>query len=165
MKEEDIMDNAIANKLRENYVVDLKKPDIDSFERAVIIRKVLDERKWSIREMARQWGFSKSTIEDWLLFNKISEAEYEKLIKKGMTPTTIYRELRARKTQEKVKIIGLDNEMRTLTKNVKKAILKLEYSTETQVLINNLKNELNRLESAISRDINKVKEIKVKGLR
>ena len=55
--------------------------------------------------------------------------------------------------------------MRTLTKNVKKAILKLEYSTETQVLINNLKNELNRLESAISRDINKVKEIKVKGLR
>jgi len=73
MKEEDIMDNAIANKLRENYVVDLKKPDIDSFERAVIIRKVLDERKWSIREMARQWGFSKSTIEDWLPFTESSE--------------------------------------------------------------------------------------------
>lgn len=142
--------------MRENFVVDLKKPEIDQFERAVIIRKVLDEKKWSIREMAKQWGFSKSTLEDWLLFNKLTQEEYEKLLKKGMTHTEIYRSLREQRTKTKtsMKIVKIDFEIKKMLKVFEKATDSADYTDKTTELVAELKTVLKTYEAMIKNDKN-----------
>jgi hypothetical protein len=91
----------VLRNLRLCYVHDLNKPKIDHFERAAIIRTILDDHHISIREFARRFNIPKSTVEDWLLFNKITPLEYEGLIHEGMTHTQIYHHLRASKKIDK----------------------------------------------------------------
>ena len=155
-KEDSNWDQEIESRLRENFVVDLKKPEIDQFERAVIIRKVLDEKKWSIREMAKQWGFSKSTLEDWLLFNKLTQEEYEKLLKKGMTHTEIYRSLREQRTKTKtsMKIVKIDFEIKKMLKVFEKATDSADYTDKTTELVAELKTVLKTYEAMIKNDKN-----------
>lgn len=155
MKKEDIeWEQKIESRLRENFVVDLKKPEIDVFERAVIIRKVLDEKKWSIREMAKQWGFSKSTIEDWLLFNKLTQEEYENLLKKGMTHTEIYRSLREQRTKKKgtLKILKIDFELKKMLKILDTATDSVDYTDKTEDLIDEMKSALKKYDAMIKKD-------------
>lgn len=80
--------------LGERYVCDLKKPDIDKFERAEIIQHILDEKDLSIRQFAKDYGFNYSTVQDWLLWNRITPKEYVELKQQGMTHTQVYRQLR-----------------------------------------------------------------------
>lgn len=88
------MDQDLVIKLKERYVKDLQKPGIDKFERAKIIRSLLNDKKMSIREMAKQYDIPRSTIEDWLLYEKIDEGTYKELVDKGLTPKSIYQSLR-----------------------------------------------------------------------
>jgi hypothetical protein len=159
----DGMDIEIGKKLKEGYVRDLQKPEIDPFERAAIIASVLEDKKWSVRELGRQWGFPKSTLEDWLLFNRISEEEYNELRKKGHTPTQIYRELRegraAAPGRQKARVGGaksfdaaeLNLFLRAAASRVRSAVSKEHFDESTIAVVKDLRNELNRLESAIER--------------
>lgn len=116
----DAMNDSIFKKLREGYVMDLKKPELDPFERASIISGVIEENNWSQREFARQFNIPKSTVEDWLLFNRIEPQEYDDLVKSGVTPTQIYRDLRDRKKEKpgkKIQVSELDIFLKTAIKD------------------------------------------------
>lgn len=89
----------VNHRLRQRYVLDLKKPEIDIFERAEIIRAIMEEEGLSVRQYAEKNGMAKSTVDDYLLYNRISEEEYKRQIAKGIGKETIYRNLRHKKTE------------------------------------------------------------------
>lgn len=142
--------NEIERKLKEGYVLDLKKPRIDKFERATIIREVLKEKGWSIRRLAREWGFSKSTVEDWLLYNNIDEKTYNELIAKGNTPTSIYRELRKTRGEEKPSFTNLDLRIKTILQDIQRLKNSFSHSVQSRDLIDKLINELNIIKMNIN---------------
>jgi len=148
----DRMAQKIATSLRESYVRDLQKPELDYFERAAIISHVLEDKGWSIREMARQLIIPKSTIEDWLLFSRISEEEYDALRAEGISHTQIYRELRDRKGQKnpRINLPELDMLLKGQLNSLKSCNKEFNYSEKTRDLLSKVHNELNRIESDIN---------------
>ena len=143
------MAQKIFVSLRECYVRDLQKPEIDVFERAAVISQLLEVKGWSIREMARQFSIPKSTIEDWLLFSRISKEKYLALIGAGFSYTAIYQELRKRKTERSKKIMlpELDMLLSDYLKSLKSYKRDFNYSEQARDLLFKLHNELNRIEA------------------
>lgn len=89
-----------VNSLLFNYFLDMRKKDINKRQRARLLAKYLDDTGVSGRELARQLGIPKSTVQDWLLINNISESKYEDFKSRGFTDTDIYRMLRNNKGRE-----------------------------------------------------------------
>lgn len=69
----------VINILKKRYLSDISKPDVDVFERAAMIRSLMEEEQWTMSEIGRQYKQDPGTIRDWLLFNKITESEYAAL--------------------------------------------------------------------------------------
>ena len=133
----------ITKKLRLGFALDLRKPEIDKFERATIIRKVMDDNKWSVRQFSTNIGVSHSTVQDWLLFNNISEAEYEKQRKKGVSESEIYKTLRnkTKHSEEGNTIEGYESIDYKITKfesDIQSAINQGVFSKYTQDLLTEL---------------------------
>lgn len=139
-------------KLLYNYIVDLKKKEIDRFERGKLIQHYLDLENTSIRQLSKELDISKSTIEDWLLINKLTKEEYQDLLDKGFTETDIYRTLREKKTRAKPHMNQLDIKLvkcKTLLYKYVNNLKKEDVSEDTRDLIQSLRNLLNRLEMKI----------------
>ena len=85
-------------------MLDLRKKDIDPFERAQVIGKYLEDTGLSQRQLAKDLGLPHSTVQDWLLWNRIDNDQYLELKDKNMRDTDIYRMLRNNK-KEKVEIL------------------------------------------------------------
>lgn len=132
----------INKKLIKNYIIDLRKHEIDKFERAKIIKEYMEDRGLSIRQFSRTFGFSKSCVEDWLLYNRITKDKYDELIKKGYKSSDIYRDLRSKKSFEKP-LSELDIEISNYLCNIKKIKNSFVHSPDSEYLIKNLINELN----------------------
>lgn len=98
----------MKNLLTYNYLMDLKKKEIDSFERAKLIKEYLESNSLSIRKLAELTGIHHNTLQDWLLWTKISEERYYQLKLIGYTETDIYRHLRDNKPLSKEKIENAD---------------------------------------------------------
>lgn len=88
------------NTLKEWYISDLQKKPIDKFDRAALIRSYIDDNGLSVRSFAKKFGIHRSTVEDWLLYNRISEKQYNKLISEGKGYREIYKALRSNKTDK-----------------------------------------------------------------
>jgi len=133
--------------LREWYVRDLTKPEIDKFERATILRAAIIDSGLSIRGFGEKYGINKSTVEDWLLYNRISEQEYNKLVASGVSPKSIYKTLRGDKKNlpslEKIDIELLE------MKNKIYAMRNQTPTHKTPQLIQELVNQLNEFHSNI----------------
>lgn len=138
-------DELIVATLSENYISDLSKPKIDKFERAAILRNLLDYKQMSIRRFAEKYGFKRSTVEDWLLYNRITPAEYKEQIDKGLKPIEIYRSLRADKTGDVKFSTELDEFLDVAAKQMRRYISRGTITHETRRRANELKNEINRL--------------------
>lgn len=85
-----------------NAMLDWRKKDIDKWERAVIIREYLQENSLSGRALAEQLSIPKSTIEDWLLWDRLTHKEYKEFKKQGLSESDIYRILRNNKDNQKI---------------------------------------------------------------
>lgn len=143
------MEQELYDKLTTRYIRDLQKTKMDPFERATILREYMQEHKMSIRGLAKEYGINKSTVEDWLLWNKLPETNYEELIQSGVTHTEIYRELRKKKIQEIPEINETTIILGRVIKEIKSLKKNSEYNQETITLIHALRNELNILEMTI----------------
>lgn len=143
------MNSEEITKLKEHYVKDLQKPDIDKFERAVIIRSLLEDKGWSIRQMASEYNIPRSTIEDWLLYEKISETEYNRLVAAGEKPKNIYKALRKEK-RVVAPVLSVDMQLEEFRRKIR-SFKKAELSVKTPNLIDELVNELNAWNSEILR--------------
>ena len=126
-----------------NYLIDLKKKKIDKFERAKIIQNYLDKTGKSIRGLSKTIGIPKSTIEDWLLYNRINEQQKKNQEIEGLTKTQIYRLLRNSKQKEKVDLVEeiLDTCIKLLTPIIKVG----NQSKETTNKIKQLRDITNRM--------------------
>ncbi len=78
-----------------NFLLDLRKREVGKIERAQIVRAYLDERKISQRQLAREIGVAHGTVQDWLLFEKVTETDLKNMKDDGYTETDAYRLLRA----------------------------------------------------------------------
>jgi len=141
------------DKIIHNWLMDFKKKEVSCFERAKVIDEYLIEKKLSQRELAKQLDMPHSTIQDWMLWNKLTEKEYNKLLKKGLTETDIYRLLRDGKKEEKKKLMGitkLDSDLNSCIKKLKPHISSIdESSAKTTILINDLKKILSDILAAM----------------
>ncbi len=147
--------------LKERYIIDLVKPDVDQFERAALIASLMKDKGWSQREVARQYGIPHSTVQDWLLFNLISEKDYKALLDSGMHPVDIYRALREKRSVNAVssgksskKVAGLC-EVDVFIMETKRRLRVFRgnksHSVKTMLLIDDLVNELNSYGADINR--------------
>lgn len=87
-------------KLFQRYLCDLKKMDLDKFERAKLIKDYMDKNNLSGRAFAKEFEIPKSTVEDWLLWNKITPARRDELKSKGYSESDVYRLIRDNKTKD-----------------------------------------------------------------
>jgi len=140
--------------LKERYVNDISKPDVDKFERAAIIQSLMNDKGWSQRQFGRVYNVPHNTIQDWLLYNNIKEKEYNSLIEKGYSPTTIYRNLREKKSKQDATtdtvLLEIDVwlvEVRNKLRQYKKHMV---YTPKTMSLIDDAVNELNSYGAAIN---------------
>jgi hypothetical protein len=135
--------------LKENFIIDLKKKQIDPFARAAIIRSYMETKGLSGRELARQMGIPHSTVQDWLLWKDIDDKKYEELKSAGLTATSIYRSLREKKTTRTV-ITGFDSWLIEAKKNVRGYSRGLDPTPRTPLLIDELVQELNNVAVSVN---------------
>ena len=90
----------LLSVLKDRYVRDLQKKDINKFERAELLRSMIEEMGVTQREFARIYGIPNGTLQDWLMFGgAIDEEKYEELKSQGYTASAIYRQIRKRTKQ------------------------------------------------------------------
>lgn len=145
--------DGIDKVLRERYVIDLRKPDVEKDERAQVIKKMIADKKWSIREFSRKMGFKKSTIEDWLLWD---DPRVPALRKKGLTDTEIYKILRnnketGTKKRKKLEAQLVDEKLKGVAAIIKGLVTQGVFSEETDAHIKEVVNQCNRFSSLIKR--------------
>lgn len=145
------MNKEVKNQLTERYILDLQKKELDPFDRAATIRSYMEDNNLSGRAFAKKFGLNKSTVEDWLLWKKISEEEYENLRAAGISHTQIYRELRQRKIEQEITIEQTDLLLAQWTKEIKSHAKKANKTERTEYLISELKNAINFLHMEIDR--------------
>lgn len=129
-----------------NYIMDLKKKDIDRYERAEIMQAYIDKENISQIEFGKRFNIPKSTVQDWLLVTKIPKVEYEEMkTKNNLNDNDMYRILRnnKKKTRNEItEIPRLDIELQKLLlllrnlSNVMKKNGHINYTLDTKILIN-----------------------------
>lgn len=141
------MNSKPVNDILFNFFLDMRKKDIDKRQRAQLLAKYLEDNNISQRQLAKELGIPHSTIQDWLMLNRISEEEYQKYIEEGMTYTDIYRMLRNNKqaTTEDFDLLLFKNEVK---KSISKyrSLIQNSDKLDTELLddIKELVNILNR---------------------
>jgi len=139
--------NNIVQDLIFNFLLDNTKKNLEKRDRAKLLAKYMEDSGISQRELGRQLNVPSSTIQDWLMFNNISDKEYVQYKKDGILDTTIYRALRKHKGT-KLK----DFDMGVIKADLKLSIFKYKkiikhgkhFDTECQSQIEELINVLNR---------------------
>lgn len=133
-----------------NFLLDCRKKEIDKWQRAIILREYLDSHSLSQRQLAEQLGIPKSTIEDWLLWGRLTKEEYKRLKNKGLNHTQIYRLLRDNKKRPKSSFVNksvLDIEVQECIKKLKPYINNGNglYTPDSSELLKELVNTANRI--------------------
>lgn len=130
-----------------NYMVDLKKKNINYFDRARIINTYLQEENMSQRQLGELINIPHATIQDWLLWLKISEEEYHKLLHKGYSDTQIYKLLRTNKKMDKdfiMKKTKLEYVLEFSIKSIEPYIKRAPKTEEVKSLLLKLRDTINR---------------------
>lgn len=142
------MNTKIQETIENNFINDLRKPEIGKFEKALILRTIIDRQQESLRSFAKKHNIPTTTLYGWLLFNKISEEEYNTKLQQGKTHTQIYNELRKTEKPKKLNEIETTKELiQEINKRIKNIRIKRTYecTQETEELIKTLINELNQI--------------------
>ena len=139
-------DNKMNDTLVHNFIMDLKKKEVDPIDRAHLIKEFIRERKLSQRSFAYQFGIPKSTVEDWLLWNNIEREEKEKLQGEGISKTEIYRTLRKNKQIKNLTEKDFtDIKLKEISSMIS-PLIKLKYkSSKTKDLIKEIIDKMNRM--------------------
>lgn len=135
----------------ENLILDWKKNKINKITKAKILRKYLDQKQLSLREFCKEFGIPKTTVHDWLMYERITTLDELKIHENGITKTELHKGLQQGKSireiaQKKKKIDYIDDELDAILSKIKSwHDKKLMKSNKTLKLINCIWNELNKL--------------------
>jgi transcriptional regulator with XRE-family HTH domain len=146
------MDDVTA-KLTFNHLLDLTKKNIDHFERAKILKELLEYKNISQRELAKQLNMPHSTMQDWYRWNEISMTDYKILKLKGYEHSQIYRLLKNNQIQNVKNIYNydFDNAILKFIERLKGAHRNEKTSDKTEELLDQLAKEANTASFKISR--------------
>jgi len=142
-----------------NWLLDLRKKEIEPVERAEIIKKFLVTKGWTQIRLAKELGVPPQTILSWVIWGRMNKKEYNILRKRGYSKSELFHSLNNNRFKE---LLGegdgfirggckLDEELRRFNGLVRSCVLRPSYSEVTIDLISDLRNNLNRLESKIER--------------
>ena len=136
----------MIEKLRYNFCVDLKKREIDSYERAKIIRSEMDS--WnphlSVRGFAKKFNIPSSTVFDWLLPLNLEEDEFKNLEKK-VGPAKTMKLLRDKKASELSKKPKIDIEIANAITVFRRYLNHPEFTPERFEELKELRNIISRI--------------------
>jgi IS30 family transposase len=130
-----------------NLMCDMKKQEIDPIGRAKLIQSYMDDTKISGRELSTQIGIAHSTLQDWLMWNKIDQKQYNNYVQEGHSDTDIYRSLRGGTLSGKHKAI--DSALINCIRKLEIFKLRPPYSKDTKQYIAQLRKVLDVLESQV----------------
>lgn len=137
----------VPNELVYNFIVELKRKDVNPVDRAQIIQEYMDENKLTIKKLSIESGLPTATIHDYINFNKIDKEEYTQLLDKGVTKTEIFKALRnSEYKRKKLTPNELNMLIEETTSRLKMYINNPIFDKNTLDLIKDLRNTLNRLE-------------------
>lgn len=88
-----------------NFMMDLRKREINKFEQAQIIKDYLKSTGSSFTDVAYKLGITKIKLEEWLLLTKITEEDYKRLKFNGLSDAEIYELLKNNKNIETESLI------------------------------------------------------------
>lgn len=138
-----------------NFLIELKKKEVDPIGKAKLIREYCENKKLSIRGLAKELGMSHSTLADWVDYERIDKKEYKKLVDKGVNKKTIYKMLRETRgktdTLQSVMEIEINLIIKETEIRLKSYVNNPIYDNKTIELIRDLRNILNRLELHIEK--------------
>lgn len=139
-KEQEI--ETINNKLQLSFIMDLKKPNVNKFERAQVLQHYMKRNLISFKEMCEQLHIGKTTLSGWLKWANLTEAEYASYKDEGMTETEITNLLKGTTSnQEGLLVTQIKATMKTLSRLRSSRSL----HDDTWNLIKELRNKLNYL--------------------
>lgn len=139
------MKQELISILKDRYVRDLQKKDIDKFERAELLRSMIEEMGVTQREFARLYGVPNGTLQDWLMYGTaIDQEKYEELKSQGYTASAIYRQIRKRTKQNfnALDVWAMESSQRARSYKSDKVVY---HSTKSAVLLDKLVNDINNL--------------------
>ena len=142
-------------KLFEIWVRDLQKPDIDKYERALMIREYMNRHDISAREFARRFDFPKSTIDDWLLFSRLSPTQFERLRREGWSQSEIYRLVRNNKQIEFEDLTFIDKLIDNTADKLSRSESIKFVSKHTEEKLEQLQKAINTFKFRIEKNIQK----------
>ena len=131
-----------------NWLLDFKKRSIDPVSRARIIKKYQTSRGMSQCALAKELDIPKSTIQDWLMWDKLDSKDYDKMKDSGYNQKMVYRSLRNHKNWNKDMIVerpAINFELEEFLKKIGRYERKTKNDHETLSLINQVKDQLNRI--------------------
>lgn len=101
-------DNKMKKAIIYNFLIDQKKKQLNNFDRAELIKEYIEANKLSIRKLGEELNIHHNTLQDWLLWNRISREKYDHFISIGYTDTEIYRFLRENRFHKKEEVENTD---------------------------------------------------------
>jgi len=147
----------VPNDLVYNFLVELKKKDVDPIDRAKIIRKYAENQGLSIRALAEELGMSHSTLQDWVDYERVDHKEFNKLLSDGYTKKNVYRILRDTRGDKKQFESIVKVELNVVLKNayleIRPFINNPVYDEYTAEILHDLINTLNHLDMRIEKRI------------
>ena len=141
------MDTQI-NKLKFNFIQDLKKKEIDIMDRAIILQEYMNDNKLSFRAMAKECDIPVSTLAGWISPIEFAGETYKKMQRSGMSQADIFKLAKYKNATKKKEVptTKLQLEIQEFMPIIREAIhhcTEEEYSVVND--IKELQNLLNRL--------------------
>lgn len=130
-----------------NLMCDMKKEEIAPIGRARLIQSYIESTGITGRQLAIRLGIPHSTLQDWLLWTKISQSQYQQYQEQGHTDSDIYRSLRGGTLSGRTKAI--DQALQNCISKMELFKIKPPYSGDTKNLINQLKHILEVIENQV----------------
>lgn len=140
------MNQEIIRKLKYNYLMSLNKTPLDKIERARVIISYMEEYKLSGREFARIFNIPKSTVEDWLLYNRITAEELKQMKRLGLSHKDIYKYLRGNKQTKTLTFNRGEVILERVLGTLKAFPCNIKFNAKIYKLLNDIRKEVDKIE-------------------
>jgi hypothetical protein len=127
-----------------NMMCDMKKHELEPIGRAKLIQNYLEQTGLTGRMLAKRIGVPHSTLQDWLLWSRITKDQYDKHIQEGHSHLDIYKSLRGGTLGGK---LAIDLALQNCISKLEVFKLKPPTSKDTKLLIGKLRHILTVIEA------------------
>lgn len=147
----------VPNEIIYNFVLDLKKKELDPIDKARIIHKYCELNNISIKQLATDMNIAATMLQEWMDYAKLDKQHYLKLVSSGYSRRNIYRMLKgADKMQySDISLLELNVLLKNTHMDIKNHVNNPIYDDDTIPILKELINDLNRLEFHIEQKMKK----------